>query len=211
MRSLEPAAAPANGMSIFANRCPLVATMRIRLGRSSHNTPLRIGRLSSVETAKAVCVMSFWRSPDLMRQASMKRTAGNVGNSSRGMPFSRKRDCPHSSVIRCSPDPDTLTGDGSSSRAISLSFLAGTVTAPATSTSAVTSVLTAISRSVPESRMPRSVVSMRMFARTGRVVLDGMLAATAPSPSCSFSREIVKRIPTPGFPRGRNGLATSSY
>src|SRR5579883_2471698 len=111
------------------------------------------------------------------------------------MPSSLKRARPHSSVMRCSPDAETLIGAGSSSLAISVSFFAGTVTAPASSTSAVTSVLTAISRSVPDRRIPRSVVSSRIFASTGSVVLDGMLAATAASPSCNFSREIVKRIP----------------
>ncbi len=71
--------------------------------------------------------------------------------------------------------------------------------APVASTSAATSVLTAISRSVPDKRIPLSVVSTRMLARTGRVVLAGMLAATAASPSCSFSREMVNRITAPGF------------
>jgi hypothetical protein len=36
-----------------------------------------------------------------------------------------------------------------------------------------------------------------MLASTGSVVLAGMLAATAVSPSCNFSREIVNRITTP--------------
>jgi hypothetical protein len=45
--------------------------------------------------------------------------------------------------------------------------------------------------------MPLSVVSMRMFASTGSVVFAGTVAATAVSPSCSFSREIVKRINEP--------------
>jgi hypothetical protein len=70
-----------------------------------------------------------------------------------------------------------------SSRAISLSFRAGIVIAPADSTSAVTSVLTAMSRSVPEIRIPLSVVCRRMFARTGSVVLVGTAGATAASPS----------------------------
>jgi hypothetical protein len=51
-----------------------------------------------------------------------------------------------------------------------------------------------MSRSVPERRIPFSVVSTRMFASTGSVVFAGILAATAASPSCNFSREIVKRI-----------------
>src|SRR5205085_554103 len=53
-----------------------------------------------------------------------------------------KRDRPQSSVTRCSPTAAIFTGAGGSSRAISLSFFAGTVTAPAASTSAMTSVLT---------------------------------------------------------------------
>ena len=65
------------------------------------------------------------------------------------------------------------------------------------STSAETSVLTAMSRSVPDRRIPLSVVSTRMLASTGNVVFDGMLAVTAANPSCSFSRAIVKRIPVP--------------
>jgi hypothetical protein len=36
-----------------------------------------------------------------------------------------------------------------------------------------------------------------MFARTGNVVLAGLLAATAANPSWSFSREIVNRITAP--------------
>jgi hypothetical protein len=69
--------------------------------------------------------------------------------------------------------------------------------APGVSTSALTSVLTAISRSVPESLIPRSVVSTRILARTGRVVFPGILGPTATNPSWSFSLEIVNRIPTP--------------
>ena len=97
-------------------------------------------------------------------------------------------------VTRCSPLAETFTGEGGSSRAISLSFLAGMVMAPALSTSALTSVLTAISRSVAEKRIPRSVVSTNRFDSTGRVVLAGTAAVTAASPSWSFSREIVKRM-----------------
>ena len=58
--------------------------MRIMSGLSSQSTPLRIGRLSSVDTANDVCEISFWRSPDRIRQLSLKRTFGNAGNSSRG-------------------------------------------------------------------------------------------------------------------------------
>ena len=36
-----------------------------------------------------------------------------------------------------------------------------------------------------------------MFANTGSVVFAGTVAATAVKPSCSFSREIVKRINEP--------------
>jgi hypothetical protein len=155
----------------------------MRSSLSSHRTPLRIGRLSSVLTANDVCAMSFWRSPERIRQLPSNFTLGNVGNSSRGRPRSLKRERPHSRLTRCSPCAATFTGDGGSSRAISVSFLAGMVIAPGASTSAWTSVLTAMSRSVPERRIPFSVVSTRMFASTGRVVLAGMLAATAVRPS----------------------------
>jgi hypothetical protein len=186
-----------------ASRWPFVATMRMRSGRSSQSTPLRIGRLSSVETAKAVCEISFCSSPDFTRQLSWKRIAGKVGNSSRGRPRSLKWARPQSSTTRCSPEAASRTGAGGSSRAISLSFFAGIVMEPAVSTSAETSVLTAMSRSVPERRIPFSVVSTRMLARTGSVVFAGMLAATAARPSCSFSREIVKRISFPLWRTGR--------
>ena len=169
--------------------------MRMRSSRSSQSTPLRMGRDSSVLTAKAVCEMSFWSSPDLTRHESLKRTLGNEGNSSRGSPRSLNLERPHSSVTRCSPLAAILTGDGGSSRAISLSFLAGMVMAPGVSTSALTSVLTAISRSVAEKRIPRSVVSTSKLASTGRVVLAGTAAVTAWRPSCSFSREIVNFMP----------------
>lgn len=84
-----------------------------------------MGRDSSVLAAKATWLMSCWRAPDLTRHASLKRTVGKVGNSSRGSPRSLKRERPHSRVMRCSPLEATLTGEGGSSRAISLSFLAG--------------------------------------------------------------------------------------
>ena len=184
IRSFEGAAPSAEmGTFIFARRCPFVATILIRSGLSSQSTPFRIGRLSSVETANDVCEINFCRSPDLIRQLSSNRTEGNVGNSSRGKPSSLNLERPHSSVILCSPAAAIFTGAGGSSLAISESFRAGIVTAPGDSTSAATSVLTAISRSVPESFIPRSVVSTRMFASTGRVVFPGMLAATAFSPS----------------------------
>jgi len=101
------------------------------------------------------------------------------------------------------------TGAAGSSRAISDSFLAGIVMAPADSTSAVTSVDTAISRSVPEMRIPLSVVWTSRFARTGSVVFEGTDDATAFNPSCSFSREIVNRMPI-GVVRVTCGLAWSA-
>jgi hypothetical protein len=52
--------------------------MRMSSGFNSHNTPLRMGRLSSVETAKAVCVISFWRSPERMRQLSLNLTLAAI-------------------------------------------------------------------------------------------------------------------------------------
>ena len=55
-------------------------------------------------------------------------------------------------------------------------------------------VLTAISKSVPDNRRPSLVASTRIFESTGNVVFEGMLAATAPNPSCSFSRVIVNFI-----------------
>ena len=82
-----------------------------------------------------------------------------------------------------------------SSRTISTSLRAGSVMAPSWSTEAATVVLTAMSRSVPERRMPSLVASSRMFERTGSVVLAGTLAATATSPSCSCSRVIVNFMP----------------
>ena len=49
----DPAAIP-----FLARRCPLVATIRICPSLSSHNTPLRIGRLSSDETANEVFLIN---------------------------------------------------------------------------------------------------------------------------------------------------------
>ena len=49
-------------MVIRARRWPFVATILISLSRSSHRTPFRIGRLSSVETANEVCWMRERRS-----------------------------------------------------------------------------------------------------------------------------------------------------
>jgi hypothetical protein len=96
--------------------------------------------------------------------------------------------------MRWSPVAETRTGAGGSSRAISASLRAGIVMAPIASTSAVTSVETAMSRSVPEIRMPLSVVCTKRFANTGSVVLLGTAGVTAASPSWSFSRVMVKRI-----------------
>src|SRR3954470_18575846 len=182
--------------------------MRMLSGRSSQRTPLRIGRLSSLDTAKAVCWMSFCRSPDLMRQLESNFTVGKFGNSSFGNPRSLKCERPQSIVMRCSPDVAMRTGDGESSFAISESFLAGIVIAPCASISAATSVVTAISRSVPDKRMPRSVVSTRIFARTGSVVFGGVVGVTAASPSCNFSREIVNRI---AYPQNRDSNALLTY
>src|SRR6185369_5799795 len=57
-------------------------------------------------------------------------------------------------------------------------------------------VLTEMSRSVAERPSPSLLASTRMLASTGSVVLVGTLAATAPRPSCSFSRVIVNFIRT---------------
>jgi len=86
------------------------------------------------------------------------------------------------------------TDAAGSSRAISESFFAGRVMAPSSSTSAGTVVLTAMSRSVPERRMPSFLASSRMFDSTGSVVFAGTLETTARRPSCSFSRVIVNFI-----------------
>ena len=47
---------------ILASLWPLVATIRISLPRNSQSTPLRIGLLSSLDTAKDVLRMSDRRS-----------------------------------------------------------------------------------------------------------------------------------------------------
>ncbi len=185
---------PSYASSIFASRWPFVATIRRYFSRTSQRTPLRMGRLSSTETAKAVCEMSFCRSPLFTRQAFLKSTAGNAGNSSFGNPSNLNFERPHSITIRCSPIPASFTGAGANSRTISLSFLAGTVIPPCASTSAGTSIETLISRSVPEIRSPRSVVSRSRLASTGKVVLAGTAALTAISASWSFSRLMVSRI-----------------
>src|SRR5437879_7283553 len=92
---------------------------------------------------------------------------------------------PDSIETRASPAAVTRTGPDGSSRAMSTSFLAGSVTAPSTSTSAATVVLTAMSRSVPDRRNPPACfeASTRTLASTGSVVLAGMAAATAAKPS----------------------------
>ncbi len=100
-------------------------------------------------------------------------------------------DRPHSMVTRCSPEPVIRIAALGSSRTISTNFRAGRVIAPSWSTDAATVVLTAMSRSVPDSRRPSLVASTRMFDRTGSVVLLGTLAATATRPSWSCSRVIV--------------------
>src|SRR3989442_4040569 len=177
--------------------------MRIRSGRSSHNTPFRIGRLSSVDAANATCPTSLCTTPAGAFHAPSNFTAGNDGNSSRGRPSSLNFDRPHSIPTRASPAAVTRTGPEGSSRAMSTSFLAGRVTAPSASTSAGTVVLTAMSRSVPERRTPCLVASTRTLARTGSVVLAGIAAATALKPSCSCSRVIVNFICAFASPRCR--------
>src|SRR5206468_1509064 len=185
---------PLAGTSILARRCPLVATMRMWSGRSSHITPFRIGRLSSVDAANATCPTSLCTTPAAAFHAPSNLTAGNDGNSSRGSPSSLNLDRPHSMPTRDSPAAVMRTGPEGSSRAMSTSFLAGRVTAPSASTSAGTVVVTAMSRSVPDRRRPCLVTSTRTLASTGRVVLAGIAAATPPSPSCSCSRVIVNFI-----------------
>src|SRR5207249_2020948 len=131
--AVEP---PLAGTSIVARRCPLVATMRIRSGRSSHSTPLRIGRLSSVDAANATWPTSLCTTPAAAFHAPSNFTAGNDGNSSRGSPSSLNFDRPHSIPTRDSPAAVIRTGPEGSSRAMSTNFLAGSVTAPSASTSA---------------------------------------------------------------------------
>jgi len=97
-------------------------------------------------------------------------------------------------ATRDSPAAVNRTGPEGSSRAMSTSFFAGKVTAPSASTSAGTTVVTAMSKSVPDRRRPCFVTSTRTLASTGRVVLAGMAAATALSPSCSCSRVMVNFI-----------------
>src|SRR2546421_4553091 len=185
---------PSAGTSILARRCPLVATMRMWSGRSSQSTPFKIGRLSSVDAAKATWPTSLCTPPAAAFHAPSNLTAGNDGNSSRGNPSSLNLDRPHSMATRDSPGAVNRTGPDGNSRAMSTSFLAGSVTAPSASTSAGTVVATAMSRSVPERRRPCLATSTSTFARTGRVVFAGIAAATALSPSCSCSRVIVNFI-----------------
>ncbi len=187
------------GTPMRANRCPFVATIRILPSRSSQSTPLRIGRLSSVEAANAVWWMSDWRSEPATCHPPSKDTSGRVGNSSAGKPFSLKRLCPQLSSI-WSPRVETATGWSGSSRAISWSFFPGAVMFPCSVTSAGTFTRTATSRSVPLIQTPSSAASNRIFERTGRVVLVGMLAETAARPSCRFFRVIVKFIRPPLVP-----------
>src|SRR5262245_30505824 len=58
-----------------------------------------------------------------------------------------------------------------------------------------------MSRSVPESRSPSPVASSNTFERTGSVVLLGIEAVTACSPSWNCSRVIVNFIPLLGGAR----------
>src|SRR4051794_16835507 len=112
---------------------------------------------------------------------------------------SRKRERPHSMVTRCSPEAVSRMAALGSSRTISTSLRAGKVMAPSWSTDAETVVLTEISRSVPERRMPSLPASSNMFDRIGNVVFAGTLAATATRPSCSCSRVIVSFMPLLGM------------
>src|SRR5205814_380257 len=116
--AVEP---PLAGTSILASRCPLVATMRMWSGRSSHSTPFRIGRLSSVEAAKATCPTSLCTTPASAFHAPSNLTAGNDGNSSRGSPRSLNFERPHSIATRDSPAAVNRTGPEGSSRAMSTS------------------------------------------------------------------------------------------
>ncbi len=71
---------------------------------------------------------------------------------------------------------------------ISENFLAGTVMAPSDSTCASMLTWTEMSRSVPHKSMLSPCAFRRIFERTGNVVRAGIVAETAPSPFCSFSR-----------------------
>src|SRR6476661_191336 len=139
--------------------------------------------------------MSFCRSLEEVRHPPSNLTVGNAGNSSRGRPSSRNLERPHSIVTRCSPEAVRRMAALGSSRTISTSLRAGSVIAPSWSTDADTVVLTEMSRSVPERRMPSFVASRRMLDRMGSVVLAGTLAATATRPSWSCSRVIVSFMP----------------
>ena len=147
--------------------------MRIRSERSSQSTPFRIGRLSSVLAANATWPISFWRSLAAIFQPPSNLTLGKAGNSSRERPRSLNLDLPHSMVTRCSPELVIRMAALGSSRTISTSLRAGRVMAPSWSTEAGIVVLTAMSRSVPESRSPSLDASTRMLASTGSVVLVG--------------------------------------
>src|SRR6059036_3387217 len=187
--------------------------MRIRSGRSSHSTPFRIGRLSSVDAANATWPTSLWTTPAAAFHAFSNFTAGNDGYSSRGSPSSLNLERPDSIETRASPAAVTRTGPDGSSRAISTSFLAGRVTAPSASTSAGTVVLTAMSRSVPDRRKPPACfeASTRTLANTGSVVLAGMAAATAAKPSCNCSRVIVNFMPGASSPKWGKSLLLLLY
>src|SRR2546427_6867546 len=101
---------PVAGTSILARRCPLVATIRMRSGRSSQSTPFRIGRLSSVDAAKATCPTSLCTTPAAAFQAFSNLTTGKEGNSSRGRPRSLNLERPDSIDTRASPAAVTRTG-----------------------------------------------------------------------------------------------------
>ena len=151
--------------------------MRIMSGLSSHSTPLRIGRLSSVDTANDVCEISFWRSPDRMRQLSLKRTFGNAGNSSRGSPRILKCVRPQSSVTRCSPVASNAHGRRRQLARDLAELLRRN--RDGTRRLDVGRDLGASPRYRDRCRTaecPCSVASTRMFASTGSVVFAGMLA-----------------------------------
>ena len=110
------------------------------------------------------------RSPDLIRQLSLKLHSWKTSEIHLVVdPRSLNRDRPHSRVIRCSPIAAIFTGDGGSSRAISDSFFAGIVTAPASLDISCDFSTHSDIQIVPESLIPLSVVSTRIFARTGRL------------------------------------------
>ena len=82
IRSAWAPPAVAVGTSILASRWPLVATIRMRSGLSSHSTPLRIGRLSSVLAAKATWVIELLQVAGGGLPAAVELDCREGGNSS---------------------------------------------------------------------------------------------------------------------------------